>query len=134
VELQPIQPEGWAAPRGYQNGMLCPAGARLVFVAGQIAWDAEQRLVGAGNFVQQFSKALENVVAVVRAAGGAPEHLARLTVYVVDKQQYLSNQKQIGAEYRRHMGRHYCAMALVEVAGLLEWNALVEIEATAAIS
>lgn len=133
MELQPIQPEGWAAPRGYQNGMLCPPGARMLFVAGQIAWDAEQRLVGMGDFVAQFAQALANVLAVVRAAGGAPEHVARLTVYVTDHEQYVGNQRALGVEYRRQMGRHYCAMALVEVAALLEHGALVEIEATAAL-
>jgi enamine deaminase RidA (YjgF/YER057c/UK114 family) len=128
-----VEPEGWKAPRGYANGVVVEAGARLVFVAGQIAWDGEQRLVGAGDFAAQFAQALANVVAVVRAAGGGPEHVARLTLYVTDKRAYLERQRELGVEYRRHMGRHYPAMALLEVAALLEPGALLEIEATAAI-
>lgn len=133
MTLEPVQPESWAPPRGYSNGILAPAGARVLFVAGQVAWDEEQRLVGAGDFVAQFARALENVVAVVRAAGGSPDHLGRLTIYVVDKGAYLAHTRQLGAEYRRIMGRHFPAMALVQVAGLVEEGALLEIEGTAAI-
>lgn len=133
MSFETIQPEGWAKPRGYANGVLVPAGARLLFVAGQIAWDAEQRLVGAGSFPAQFEQALANVTAVVRAAGGEPEHLARLTIYVTDKRSYEAVLSEVGAAYKRQVGRHYPAMALVEVAALLEPGALVEIEATAAL-
>lgn len=128
-----VQPEGWAAPRGYSNGMLAPPGARMLFVAGQIAWDAEQRLVGAGDFPAQFRQALENVVAVVRAAGGEPTDLMKLTVYVTDKQAYIAGIREVGAAYREAVGKHFPAMALVEVADLLEEGAQVEIEAVAAI-
>ena len=128
-----IEPEGWRAPRGYANGVLVEGAGRLLFVAGQIAWDAEQRLVGGDDLAAQFAQALRNVVAVVRAAGGGPEHLARMTVYVTDKRRYLAATKAIGALWREVVGRHYPAMALVEVAGLLEDGALVEIEATAAL-
>lgn len=131
--IQTIQPEGWAAPKGYANGMLAPAGARLLFVAGQIAWDADQQLVGPGDFAAQFRQALENVVAVVRAAGGEPEHLVRVVVYVTDKQAYLGALREVGAAWRESVGRHYPAMALVEVADLLEEGALVEIEGNAAL-
>lgn len=131
--LETVQPDGWRPPRGYSNGMLAPAGARLLFVAGQVAWDTDQRLVGAGDFVAQFARALANVLAVVRAAGGGPEHVARLTIYVVDKNAYVAGTRELGAEYRRLMGHHYPAMSLVEVAALLEPGALLEIEATAAI-
>lgn len=130
--LEPINPESLGAPRGYSNGMLAPAGGRLLFVAGQIGWDGRQRLVGE-SFIEQFGQALENVAAVLRAAGGAPEHLARLTLYVVDRREYLADLKAVGEAYRRVLGRHYPAMALVEVQALLEPGAKVEIEATAVL-
>jgi enamine deaminase RidA (YjgF/YER057c/UK114 family) len=112
--------------------VLAPAGGRLLFVAGQVGWDAGQRLVGAG-FAEQFGQALANVLAVVREAGGAPEDVARLTLFVTDKQEYQAALKAVGEAYRRLMGRHYPAMALVVVAGLLEPGAKVEIEATAVL-
>jgi enamine deaminase RidA (YjgF/YER057c/UK114 family) len=127
-----VDPESLGAPRGYSNGVLAPAGSRLLFVAGQVGWDGEQRMV-AGGFAAQFERALANVLEVVRAAGGAPEHLVRLTLYVVDKQAYLAATKPVGEAYRRAMGRHYPAMALLVVKDLLESGALVEIEATAAL-
>jgi enamine deaminase RidA (YjgF/YER057c/UK114 family) len=113
--------------------MLVPPGARLCFVAGQVAWDAQQRLVGAGDFALQFRTALENVLAVVAQAGGKPEHLASLTIYVTDKRLYVASARALGAHWRELCGKHYPAMALVEVAGLLEEGALVEIQAVAAV-
>jgi enamine deaminase RidA (YjgF/YER057c/UK114 family) len=113
--------------------MLAPRGTRLLFVAGQIAWDADQVLVGRGDFAAQFRQALTNVLAVVHAAGGEPARLASVTVYVTDKQQYLASTPALGTIWRELVGRHYPAMALVEVAGLLEKDALVEIQAVAAI-
>ncbi|QDU66478.1 RidA family protein [Engelhardtia mirabilis] len=133
MELESIEPQGWAAPKGYSNGVRVRAASELLFVAGQIAWDAQQRLVGRGDFHAQFRQALENVCAVVRAAGGEPAHIARLTIYVTDKRAYLSDLKAIGAAYRETIGRHFPAMALVQVADLLEEGAMVEIEATAAL-
>lgn len=133
MKLEPIQPPGWAAPKGYSNGVLAPAGARLLAVAGQIAWDAEQRLVGRGDFALQFRTALANVVAVVRAAGGGPEHLLQLTIFVTDKRAYLACTRELGAAWKELVGRHYPAMALVEVADLLEEGAQVEIQALAAL-
>jgi len=133
MESKTIQPDGWKAPRGYSNGVLVRAPGALLEVAGQIAWDAEQRLVGAGDFAAQFRQALANVVAVVAAAGGEPQHVTRLTIYVTDKHAYLACAKELGAAYRELLGRHYPAMALVEVADLLEEGALVEIEASAAL-
>lgn len=130
--LVPINPAALGAPRGYSNGMLAPAGGRLLFVAGQVGWDGGQRLV-AGGFVEQFAQALANVVAVVREAGGGPEHVARLTIYVADRRQYLADLEAVGAAYRSVMGRHFPAMALVEVQALLEPGALVEVEATAVL-
>ncbi|HJQ26049.1 MAG TPA: RidA family protein [Blastocatellia bacterium] len=126
-----INPEGWGAPRGYSNGVLVDGG-RLLFVAGQIAWDAEQRIVSQ-DFTEQFAQALGNVVAVVREAGGAPSAIAQLRIYVTDKRAYLSSLKQVGAAYRELMGRHYPAMVLVEVVALVEDLAQVEIEAIACL-
>jgi enamine deaminase RidA (YjgF/YER057c/UK114 family) len=129
---RPINPAELGAPRGYSNGMLAAAGARLLFVAGQVGWNEDQRIVGDG-FAVQFARALANVVTVVREACGQPQHLARLTIYVVDRQEYLASLAEIGAVYRGIMGRHYPAMALVEVSALLEPGAKVEIEGTAAL-
>ena len=105
---------------------------RILFVAGQIGWNERSELVG-DDLVDQFEQALRNVVDVVRAAGGTPEHVGRLTIYVSDKDRYLGATKEIGTRYRGLMGRHFPAMALVEVSALLEEGALVEIEATAVI-
>lgn len=128
--LQAIQPEGWAPPKGYSNGMLAPAGSKLLAVAGQIAWDAEQNLVD-GGFAAQFGQALRNVVAVVDAAGGSVATLASLTIYVTDRHAYIDEIREVGAAYRDAMGRHYPAMALVEVTALLEPGAVIEIQALA---
>jgi len=106
MPLEPVQPPGWKPPSGYANGVKAPVDARLVFIAGQVAWDAEQRLVGPGDFVAQFRQSLANVVAVVRAAGGSPEDIATLTVFVTDKQAYLACTKELGPVWRELMGRH----------------------------
>jgi len=127
-----INPEALGAPRGYSNGMLAPAGGRLLFVAGQIGWNTSQEIVGP-DFVAQFDQALTNVIEVVRQAGGGAEHIGRLTMYVADKDEYASVLPEVGGVYRRLMGRHFPAMALVEVAALLEPGAKVEIEATAVL-
>jgi enamine deaminase RidA (YjgF/YER057c/UK114 family) len=129
-----LQPEGWAPPRGYSNGIAVDGPGRMIFVAGQIAWDAKQQLVGGSNFVAQFRQALANVVAVVAAGGGQPSDLVRLTIYVTDKTAYLASLKAIGAVYRDLLGKHFPAMALVQVADLLEEGADVEIEATAFVA
>ena len=129
--LDPVQPIGWAKPKGYANGMLSPKGCRTLHVAGQIAWNANQELVGRGDFAAQFRQALENVVEVVRAAKGHPDEIASMTVYVTDKQAYLDALKDIGAAWRELLGKHYPAMALVQVADLLEDGAMVEIQAIA---
>lgn len=128
-----INPDELGVPRGYSNGVLTPAGAQILFVAGQIGWNRNQELVSE-SFVEQFEQALRNVVAVVTAAGGVPENLARLTVFVTDKQEYLADLEAIGQAYRRVMERHFPAMSLVEVQALLEAGAKVEIEGTAAIA
>lgn len=126
-----IQPEGWAPARGYANGVLTKDGH--LFVGGQIGWTAQQTFE-CHDFIGQMEQALRNIRDVVEAAGGQPEHITRLTWYVTDKQDYLAHQADIGAAYRRVMGRHFPAMALVVVAGLVEDEALVEIEATAVLS
>jgi enamine deaminase RidA (YjgF/YER057c/UK114 family) len=105
----------------------------VLFVAGQVSWDAESQLVGAGDFPVQFRQALANVRAVLDAAGVAPARVGRVTVYVTDKRAYLAAIKAVGAAWREHFGRHYPAMSLVQVADLLEEGAMVEIEATAVI-
>jgi len=127
-----INPERLGRPRGYANGVLAPAGGALLFIAGQIAWDERQQIVST-DFVAQFERALSNVLAVVREAGGAPEQLARLVIYVTDKREYCASQKEIGACWRKLLGRHFPAMALVEVKALLEDDAKVEIEGIAVI-
>ena len=128
-----INPESLGPARGYSNGVLTPAGGRLLFVAGQIAWDERQRIVGA-DFVEQFDRALANVLAVVSEAGGGPEQIARLVIYVTDKEEYRARTREVGERWRARMGRHFPAMALVEVKGLLEDAAKVEIEAVAVIA
>jgi enamine deaminase RidA (YjgF/YER057c/UK114 family) len=133
ARIEAVQPAGWAAPSGYSNAIAVSGATKLVFVAGQIAWDEKKQLVGAGDFARQFEQALSNVVACLKAAGAEPNALVRLTIYVTDKRQYLAAAKEIGGAYKRLVGRHYPAMALVQVAALLEEGALVEIEATAAV-
>jgi enamine deaminase RidA (YjgF/YER057c/UK114 family) len=130
--MKPINPKSLGRPRGYSNGQLTREGARLLFIAGQIGWDEEQRLVS-DDFVEQFDRALHNVLEVVREAGGAPTGVARLVVYVTDKREYLARTAEIGERWRAQMGRHYPAMALVEVKGLLEDGARVEIEGIAVL-
>lgn len=127
-----INPEALGSPRGYSNGVLTEGGGRLLFVAGQIAWDEQQKIVGR-DFVEQFDRALMNVIAVVTEAGGKAEEIARLLIYVTDKNEYRSRTREIGERYRALLGQHFPAMALVEVKGLLEDDALVEIEAIAVI-
>ncbi|HWT00917.1 MAG TPA: RidA family protein [Pyrinomonadaceae bacterium] len=128
-----INPESLGAARGYSNGVLAPASGRLLFVAGQIAWDERQKIVSA-DFVEQFDRALANVLAVVSEAGGGPDEVARLVIYVTDKEEYRARTREVGERWRARMGRHFPAMALVEVKGLLEDEAKVEIEAVAVIA
>lgn len=125
-----IQPDGWKQPKGYANGVLAD-GARL-YIGGQIGWNEDQVFV-AKDFVSQMEQALKNIVAVLEAAGGKPEHIARLTWYVTDKKEYLAHQREVGQAYQRVLGKHFPAMTMVVVKELVEDEALVEIEATAAI-
>lgn len=127
-----INPEALGQPRGYSNGVLFEDGS-VLFVAGQIGWDRESRIVSDG-FAEQFAQALENVLAVVRQAGGGPESIGRLLIFVTDKEEYSSSRRDVGAAYRQLMGKHFPAMTLVEVNSLLEPLAKVEIEALAVIA
>jgi enamine deaminase RidA (YjgF/YER057c/UK114 family) len=132
VSLTVINPDSLGFPRGYSNGVLADAGGRLLFVAGQIAWSHDQKIVSA-DFVEQFDRALANVIAVVNEAGGKPDQIARLVIYVTDKQEYLARTNEVGARYRRYLGKHFPAMVLVEVKSLLDDAAKVEIEAIAVL-
>ncbi|MEQ8335611.1 RidA family protein [Nisaea sp.] len=125
-----VQPEGWAKPKGYANGIL--ARGRTLFIGGQIGWTAEQ-VFKTDSFIGQMEQALRNILAVLEAAGGRPEHLARLTWYVTDKKDYLDNQGAVGEAYRRVLGYHFPAMTMVVVSALIEDEAKIEIEATAVL-
>ena len=128
--MEQINPDGWPRPRGYANGVV--ASGKLLFVAGQIGWN-ERGEFESDDFLAQTQQALRNVVAVVAAAGGKPEHIVRLTWYVVDKHDYLAKAAEIGKYYKEVMEGNYPAMSLVQVAALLEDRAKVEIEATAVL-
>lgn len=132
MSFEIINPESLGAPSGWNHGMLAARTGRVLFVAGQTARD-EAGAVPPAPFVAQFAGALQNVLAVVRESGGEPEDIGRLTIYVTDIEAYRASLKPLGLAYRRLMGRHYPAMALVQVAGLVDRNALVEIEATAVV-
>lgn len=125
-----LQPQGWAQPRGYANGIA--ARGTIVMIAGQVGWNAAQQFAS-DDFTAQAKQALANVVTVLAEAGGRPEHIARMTWYVTDKDEYLANYRTLAAAYRELMGRHFPAMTAVEVAGLIEPGARVEIEATAIV-
>jgi enamine deaminase RidA (YjgF/YER057c/UK114 family) len=127
-----INPESLGSPHGYSNGVLTETNGRLLFIAGQVAWDRQQQIVST-DLVEQFDRALANVITVIDEAGGRPEQIARLVIYVTDKNEYRLHTKEIGERYRARMGKHFPAMVLVEVAGLLEDRARVEIEAVAVL-
>ena len=127
--MRRLQPPGWPEPRGYANGMV--AEGRLIFVGGQIGWDSGGTF--APDLAGQVRQALLNIVAVLAEADARPEHIARLTWYVTDREDYLAHPKEIGAAYREVMGRHFPAMAVVQVVALIEAQAKVEIEATAVL-
>jgi len=127
-----INPESLGAPSGYANGVLAEPGGRLLFIAGQIAWNGQQQLV-ADDLVAQFDRALANVMTVVTEAGGHAQQIARLIIYVTDKDEYRARMTEIGECYRARMGKHFPAMVLVEVKSLLEDGAKIEIEGTAVL-
>jgi enamine deaminase RidA (YjgF/YER057c/UK114 family) len=127
-----INPDSLGAPSGYSHGVIADAQAKLLFIAGQIAWDEKQKVVSA-DFVEQFDRALANVVTVLSAAGGKPEHIVRLVIYVTDKIEYRERTREVGERYRNHLGKHFPAMVLVQVAALLDDAAKVEIEGMAVL-
>jgi len=125
-----LQPPGWARAKGFSNGISCKG--TLVFIAGQIGWTGQGEWKER-SFAGQFRQALQNILDVLKEANGRPEHIARLTWYVLDKDEYLAALKEVGETYRELMGRHYPTMAVVQVSGLVEDEARLEIEATAVI-
>ena len=127
---QRLHPKHWARAKGFSNGIL--AEGRHVFVAGQVGWNAEQRFES-DDFVAQVERALRNITEVLAEAQGGPEHVVRLTWYVLDRNEYLTRLEEVGQAYRRVFGRHFPAMTLIEVRGLLEERAKVELEATAVL-
>ncbi len=128
--MQVLQPQGWEKPRGYANGVA--AEGALVFVAGQIGWNAAQRFES-DDFVAQVRQALANVVAVLAEAGARPEHIVRMTWYVTDKREYLARGREVGQVFRELIGVYHAAMSAVQVVALMEDRAKVEIEATAVV-
>ena len=128
--LRILQPPGWARAKGFSNGIA--ASGRLVFIAGQIGWTPECKWE-ARHFAGQFRQALKNILEVLKEANGRPEHIVRLTWYVLDKHEYRDSLKNVGEAYRELMGRHYPTMAVVQVSGLVEDEARLEIEATAVV-
>jgi len=131
MKISLINPSGLAEPRGYNNGVLVEGG-RLLFVAGQIGWNRE-RIIVSDDFADQFALALENVLSIVREAGGDAANIVNMRIYVTDKKEYAARLKDVGSAYRQIMGKNYPAMVLVEVAALVEDLAKVEIEAIAVI-
>ena len=128
--MQQLHPKHWTPAKGFANGVA--ADGRQVFIAGQIGWNARQQFES-DDFVAQTEQALRNIVEVLAEAGGRPEHIVRLTWYVTSKSEYVTRQRDIGAAYRRVLGRHFPAMTLVQVVALVEDRAKVEIEATAVV-
>ena len=129
--MQVLLPPGWAAPVGYANGIAAAPG-RIVFIAGQVGWNALQQFESA-DIVPQFEQALKNVLAVLAEAGGEPEHICRITGFCCDKQGYLAGRRELGAIWKRHMGRHFPAMSMIFVADLLDSPGKIELEATAVV-
>jgi enamine deaminase RidA (YjgF/YER057c/UK114 family) len=130
TDHQFLHPKSWKAPKGFANGIV--AEGRLVFLAGQVGWNAEQ-IFESEDFIGQTRQALANIVALVAEAGGKPEHIVRLTWFVLDKRDYLARLRELGDAYRAVMGKHFPAMSLVQVGALVEDKAKVEIEATAVV-
>lgn len=130
MTIEILHPQGWAPAKGYANGVV--AEGRQVFIAGQIGWNEKCELVS-DDFIAQVEQALKNIVAVLKEAGGGPEHLVRLTWYLTDKREYLSRQRELGEAYRRVIGKNFPAMSAFVVMALIEDRAKVEIEATAVI-
>jgi len=130
--VKQLQPDGWARPSGYANGTV--ASGRQIMLAGQIGWNPETGAFETDDFAGQARQALSNIVALLNEAGAGPSNLVRLTWYIMDREEYLASRPETGRAYREIMGRHYPAMSVVVVAGLIEARAKVEIEATAVLS
>jgi enamine deaminase RidA (YjgF/YER057c/UK114 family) len=130
-DMKVLLPQGWKPPIGYANGIAVEPG-RIVFVAGQVGWDAEQ-IFQSPELLPQFERALENVLTILAEAGGRPEHICRITAYCTDKPAYLAARAELGRIWRRLMGRHFPAMSMIFVADLLDHPGKVELEATAVI-
>jgi enamine deaminase RidA (YjgF/YER057c/UK114 family) len=128
--MQILQPPSWARAKGFSNGIV--ASGKLVFIAGQVGWTGQGEWKEK-SFAGQFRQTMRNVLDVLAQAKGKPEHIVRLTWYVLDRDEYLASLKEVGAAYRELMGKHYPTMAVVQVSGLVERNARLEIEATAVI-
>ncbi len=126
-----LLPQGWVPPIGYANGIVVPAG-RIVFIAGQVGWNELQQFCSE-DIVPQFEQALKNVLAVLQEAGGAPNHICRMTAYCIDKPAYLAGRAELGRIWNQLMGKHYPAMSMIFVADLLDHPAKIELEATAVI-
>jgi enamine deaminase RidA (YjgF/YER057c/UK114 family) len=126
-----LHPPGWLPPIGYANGIVAPPG-RLVFIAGQVGWDAQQRFA-TPDLVPQFEQALNNVLAILAEAGGKPEHICRMTAYCCDKPAYLEGRRELGRIWRRLMGTHYPVMTMIFVSDLLDAPGKIELEATAVV-
>lgn len=129
--MRVLLPEGWTAPAGYANGIEAEGG-RIVFIAGQVGWDAQQRFASEA-LAPQFAQALDNVLAVLVCAGGKPHHICRITAFCKDRPAYLAARAELGAIWRERMGRHYPAMSMIFVADLLDHPACIELEATAVL-
>jgi len=129
--MQVLCPAGWASPVGYSNGISVPAG-RVVFIAGQVGWDADQRF-HSEELVPQFEQALRNTLAILAEAGGMPDHICRMTAYCIDKRAYLAGRRELGRIWKSLMGNHYPVMSMIFVADLLDEPAKIELEATAVI-
>jgi enamine deaminase RidA (YjgF/YER057c/UK114 family) len=132
MRFEVINPEALGAPKGWNNGLLAPKEGRLLFIAGQAGWE-EGASGEPPGFAGQFARAMDKVLSVLRAAGGAPTDLARVTMYVTDLEAYRQSRKAIGEAWRERLGKHFPAVALVEVSGLVDPGAVVEIEATAVL-
>jgi enamine deaminase RidA (YjgF/YER057c/UK114 family) len=130
MSTKTLQPAEWPRPKGYANGMA--ARGRMIFISGQIGWDEQERFTS-DTLAEQVKQALRNIVRVLKEAQAEPRHLVRLTWYVLSREAYLREVREIGAGYREVLGKHFPAMSVVEVRGLVEQRALVEIEATAVI-
>jgi enamine deaminase RidA (YjgF/YER057c/UK114 family) len=131
MPIQILQPSGWLPPVGYSNGVSVAPG-RIVFIAGQVGWDAEQRFQSA-DLVPQFEQAIRNILAILAEAGGKPSHICRLTAFCIDKPAYLAGRRELGRIWKSLIGNHYPAMSMIFVADLLDSPAKIELEATAVL-